>query len=53
MAGTLAAEVLASKAAKLGFHEWYEPLESVLAAFAPGSEELRDVEWRMARQGRG
>jgi hypothetical protein len=53
MAGTLAAEVLASKATKLRFHEWYEPLKGVLAAFAPGNKELRDLEWRVARQGRG
>ena len=53
MAGTLAAEVLASQAAKLGFDEWYEPLEGVLAAFAPGDEEPRDLEWRVARPGRG
>jgi hypothetical protein len=53
MAGTLAAEVLASKAAKLGFHEGHEPLKRVLAAFAPGDEELRDLEWRVPRQGRG
>jgi hypothetical protein len=52
MAGTLAAEVLASKAAKLGFYEWYEPLKGVVAPFAPGNEELRDLEWRVARQER-
>jgi hypothetical protein len=50
VAGTLAAEVPASQAAKLGFHEWYQLLKRVLAAFAPRNEELRDLEWRVAWQ---
>jgi hypothetical protein len=53
MAGTLAVEVLASKAAKLGFHERHEPLERVLAAVAPSHEELRDLESRVVRHRRG
>jgi hypothetical protein len=53
VARALAAEILASQTAKLGFHERHEPLERVLAAVAPGNEELRDLESRAARQGRG
>jgi len=51
MGGTLAVEVLASKAAKLRFHERHEFLKRLFAAFAPGHEELRDLEWRVARRG--
>ena len=53
MARTLTPKIQARKAAKLCFHERYEPVQGGIVPFPPGNQQLGDLGLLEDRRGRG